>query len=201
MPSIPTIRYPKAVFDTELGQWVSDAEVAETCFTAFASKGKARQVTARLIVRRVRDANPGHTVMNAQGELFRVWRHHAVFTDSPRPMLAAEADHRRHAVIEQVIADLKNGPLAHLPSGSFAANSAWLVLAAMAFNLTRAVGVLAGRFHAKAVTATIRTQLITVAAKITRSARRATLRLPTRWPWATAWQRLFIAAIGPPPRT
>ena len=82
---------------------------------------------------------------NAQGELFRVWRHHAVFTDSPRPMLDAEADHRRHTIIEQVIADLKNGPLAHLPSGSFAANSAWLVLAATAFNLTRAVGAKTSR--------------------------------------------------------
>jgi hypothetical protein len=196
-----TIRYPKAVFDEELGQWVSDAEVAETSFTAFTSRGKTQQVTARLIVRRVRDANPAHVVANAQGELFPVWRHHAVFTDSPRPMLTAEADHRRHAIIEQVIADLKNGALAHLPSGSFAANSAWLVLAAMAFNLTRATGALAGRFHAKAVTATIRTQLITVAARVTRSARRATLRLPTRWPWTTAWQRMFTAAIGPPPAT
>ena len=65
---------------------------------------------------------------HAQAELFRVCRHHAVFTDSPLPMLQAEADHRRHAIIEQVIADLKNGPLAHLPSGKFAANSAWLVL-------------------------------------------------------------------------
>ena len=117
---------------------------------------------------------------NAQGELFPVWRHHAVFTDSPRPMLDAEADHRRHAIIEQVIADLKNGPLAHLPSVNFAANSAWLVLAAMAFNLTRATGVLADQFHAKAVTATIRAHLINVAARVTRSARRATLRLPTR---------------------
>ena len=196
-----TIRYPKAVFDEELDQWVSDAEVAETSFTAFTSRGKSQQVTARLIVRRVRDANPAHVIANAQGELFPVWRHHAVFTDSPRPMLVAEADHRRHAIIEQVIADLKNGSLAHLPSGSFAANSAWLVLAAMAFNLTRAVGALAGRFHAKAVTATIRTQLIIVAARVTRSARRATLRLHTRWPWATAWQRLFTAAIGPPPAT
>ena len=109
-----------------------------------------------------------------------------MFTDSPLPMLAAEADHRRHAIIEQVIADLKNGPLAHLPSGKFMANSAWLVLAAMAFNLTRAVGVLAGRVHAKAVTATIRAQLISVAARVTRSARRATLRLPA-------------AGHGPPP--
>ncbi len=77
----------------------------------------------------------------------RLWRHHAVFTNSPLPMIAAEADHRRHAIIEQVIADLKNGPLPHLPSGNFMANSAWLVLAATAFNLTRAVGVAAGGQH------------------------------------------------------
>ena len=67
-------------------------------------------------------------------------------TDSPLTMLQAEADHRRHAIVEQVIADLKNGPLAHLPSGRFNANGAWLVLATMAFNLTRAAGTLASRF-------------------------------------------------------
>ena len=113
---------------------------------AFAARGKTRKVCARLIVRRVRDANPHHVIVDAQGELFRVWRHHAVFTDSPLPMLDAERDHRRHAIIEQVIADLKNSALAHLPSGHFAANSAWLVLAAMAFNLTRADGPLASTF-------------------------------------------------------
>jgi len=69
------IRYPHAVFDDQLQQWVSDAEVAEVPFTAFASRGKARQVSARLIVRRVRDANPDHVTVDAQGELFRVWRH------------------------------------------------------------------------------------------------------------------------------
>ena len=113
-----TIRYPHAVFDEQLGQWVSDAQVAEVPFTAFASRGKKHAVTARLIVRRVRDQNPDHLVANAQGELFPAWRHHAVFTDSPLVMLQAEADHRRHAIIEQVIADLKGGPLAHLPSGT-----------------------------------------------------------------------------------
>ena len=193
------IRYPKAIFDEELQQWVSDAEVAEVPFTAFTSRRRADHVTARLIVRRVRDANPEHVIADAQGELFAVWRHHAVFTDSPLPMLQAEADHRRHAIIEQVIADLKSGPLAHLPSGSFAANSAWLVLTAMAFNLTRAVGVLAGQFHAKAVTATVRAHLIGIAARVTRSARRATLRLPTDWPWADEFQSLFTAATAPPP--
>ena len=56
------------------GQWISDAEVAEVPFTAFTSKPEARQVTGRLIVRRVRDANPDHVITNEQGELFRVWR-------------------------------------------------------------------------------------------------------------------------------
>ena len=193
-----TIHYPQAIFDDQLQQWVSDAEVAETAFTAFTSKPKARQVAARLIVRRVRDANPDHVQRNAQDELFRVWRHHAVFTDSPLPMLQAEADHRRHATIEQVIADLKNSALAHLPCGNFAANSAWLVLAAIAFNLTRAAGALASSFHAKATTATLRRQLINIAARVTRSARRSTLRLPATWPWAAAWQRLFTTTTGPP---
>jgi len=81
------IRYPKAVFDDQLQQWISDAEVAEIPFTAFTSKPQARQVTARLIVRRVRDANPDHMSVDAQGELFGVWRHHAIFTDSPLPLL------------------------------------------------------------------------------------------------------------------
>ena len=192
------IRYPKAVFDEQLGRWISDAEVAEVPFTAFRSRPKAQHISARLIVRRVRDQNPDHVHVNAQGELFRVWRHHAIFTDSPLPMLQAEADHRRHAVVEQVIADLKAGPLAHLPSGRFAANSAWLVLAAIAFNLTRAAGALASAFHAKATTATVRAQLINIAARVTRSARRTHLRLPAAWPWASAWQRLFTAATGPP---
>jgi hypothetical protein len=193
-----TIRYPHAVFDDQLGQWVSDAEVAEVPFTAFASRGKKYAVTARLIVRRVRDQNPDHLLPDEQGELFPAWRHHAVFTDSPLVMLQAEADHRRHAIIEQVIADLKNGPLAHLPSGRFNANGAWLALAAMAFNLTRAAGALASLFHARATTATIRRQLINIPARPVRSARRIHLRLPTNWPWADAWLDLFTNALGPP---
>jgi len=193
-----TIRYPRACFDEQLGQWVSDAQIAEVPFTAFASRGRRHAVTARLVVRRVRDANPDHRVANEQGELFPAWRHHAVFTDSPLTLVQAEADHRRHAIIEQVIADLKNGPLAHLPSGRFNANGAWLVLAAMAFNLTRAAGSLASRFHAKATTATIRRQLINVPARPVRSARRVHLRLPANWPWAADWLDLFTAAVGPP---
>ena len=148
------------------------------------------------------NARLGAKNMNAayQSELFTVYRYHAVFTNSPGPMLEAESAHRAHAIVEQVIADLKNGPLAHLPSGQFAANSAWLVCAAIAFNLTRAAGVLASAFHAKATTGTIRAQLITVPARLASSARKLTLHLPASWPWEPAWQQLFTGAGHGPPR-
>src|SRR6266702_1833982 len=100
------IHYPRAVFDGRLRRWLSDAEFPGIPYAACGSRGETLQLTARLIVRRVRDAHPVHVQLNAQGELFRVWRHHAIFTDSPLPMLTAEADHRRHAIVEQVIADL-----------------------------------------------------------------------------------------------
>jgi Transposase DDE domain group 1 len=186
------IKYPDAIFDEQQQRWISDAEVAEIPYTAFGSRTKAKQVTARLIVRRVKDLNPAN-----QSELFTAYRYHAVFTDSPLPMLAAEAAHRAHAVVEQVIADLKSGPLAHLPSGRFWANSAWLVCAAMAFNLTRTAGVLASAFHAKATTGTIRTQLINIPARLARSARRVILHLPAGWRWEHAWQQMLTGA-GPP---
>jgi hypothetical protein len=186
-----TIKYTNAIFDEASQQWISDAEVAEIGYTAF-SRSKAKKVTARLIVRRVKDQNPAN-----QSELFTAFRYHAVFTNSPLPMLAAEAAHRAHAIVEQVIADLKNGPLAHLPSGKFWANSAWLVCAAMAFNLTRAAGVLASAFHARATTGTIRAQLINVPGRLARSARRLTMHLPAGWPWEQAWQRMH-AGTGPP---
>jgi len=192
------IHYPNAVWDDEDQRWVSDAEVAEVPFTAFTSRPKAEQVTARLIVRRVKRLNPA-IHRSGQGELFSLYRHHPVFTDSPMPMLDAEVCHRRHAIIEQVIADLKGGPLAHLPSGSFPANSAWLVLAAIAFNLTRAAGCLASAFHAKAATATIRAQLITVPTRLARSARRLVLHLPRDWPWQPAAEQLFTRALHAPP--
>jgi len=187
------IKYTNALYDEQSQTWVSNAEVAEIEYTAFASKAQAKRVTARLIVRRVPDLNP-----NNQSELFTAYRYHAVFTNSPLPMLEAERTHRAHAIVEQVIADLKNGPLAHLPSGHFWANSAWLVCAAMAFNLTRAAGTLAGTVHARATTGRIRAQLITVPARLARSGRRLTLHLPAQWPWEQAWQRMLAGATGPP---
>ena len=188
------IKYTNAVYDEQAQAWISEAEVAEVPFTAFASKAKKKQATARLIVRRVPDVNPAN-----QNPLFTVYRHHAVFTNSPLPMLQAESDHRGHAIVEQVIADLKNGPLAHLPSGKFWANSAWLVCAAMAFNLTRTAGVLASTFHARATTGTIRAQLISVPARLARSARQLVLHLPLAWHWETAWSQLARAARHGPP--
>jgi hypothetical protein len=194
------IRYRDAVWDPEEQRWVSEAEVAAVPFTAFGSKNRRAQgVAARLIVRRVRRLNPAG-IGDGQTTLFAAYRHHAVFTDNPMPMLEAETCHRGHAIIEQVHADLKNSALAHLPSGRFAANSAWLVLATIAFNLTRAAGCLASTFHARATTATLRRQLINIPARIARSARRITVHLPQNWPWARQWTDLF-AATGPPHTT
>jgi hypothetical protein len=201
------ISYPNAVWDQDEQRWISDAEVAEVPFTAFTSRRKADHLTARLIVRRVKRLNPraarstttGSDAGTEQGELFAAYRYHAVFTDSAVPMLQAESTHRAHAIIEQVNADLKNGPLAHLPSGKFTANAAWLVLAAIAFNLTRAADCLASRSHAKATTGTLRTQLINVPARLARSARRLVLHLPEHWPWQDGLEQLLTATTGPPP--
>ena len=175
--------------------WISDAEVAELPFTAFTSRPKSDHVTARLIVRRVKRLNPN---TQTQGELLPGYRYHALFTDTTLGLVEAEAAHRDHAAIEAVIADLKDGPLAHAPSGTFTANSAWLALAAIAFNLTRAAARLASDTLGKARTGTVRRTLITVAARIANRARRRVLHLPRDWPWQTQLERLFDATLGPP---
>jgi hypothetical protein len=190
------IEYPRAVWDDRLGRWISDAQVAEVEYTAFASK-KGQAITARLIVRRVRDLNTPAAA--GQGELFTAWRYHAVFTDSPFTMLQAEEQHRGHAEAEQVFADWTDGPLAHLPSGSFPANAAWLALAAISCNLLRAAGSLASPASAKARGATLRAGLIEVAARTARHGRgHVTLHLPGDWHREHEWMNLFEAACGPP---
>lgn len=151
----------------------------------------------RLVVRRIPDLN----VTPGQDTLFDSWRFHAFFTTSALETVTADKTHRGHAIIEQVHADLKGSALAHLPSGRFCANAAWLVLAVIAFNLTRAAATLTGPTLAKATTATIRRKLITVPARIATSARRITLHLPRHWPWATAWTNLFTRVCGPPTQT
>jgi Transposase DDE domain group 1 len=188
------IRYPQAIYDEDTGRWISDAQIAETRYTAF--EGTRDAVTARLIVRRIRRDDP--TQVPGQGELIPHYRYHAVFTDSPFTLVQAESQHRGHAIIEQVNADLIAGPLAHLPSGRFPANDAWLTCAAIAHNLTRAAGHLAGSGYATARPASIRTRLITVAARLAHRARSIHLHLPDHWPWQAAFDNLFTAAHAPP---
>ena len=193
------IEYTDAVYDEQARLWVSRAEVAEVPFTAFSSKKAAEQVAGRLVVRRIPDLNPKKA--SGQATLFDTWRFHAFFTTTdPADLDTIDADktHRGHAIIEQVHADLKHSALAHLPSGRFTANAAWLVLAVIAFNLTRTAATLTRPDLAKATTATIRRKLITVPARVASSARRITLHLPTAWPWETAWTHLFTHGCGPP---
>jgi hypothetical protein len=189
-----SIRYPDAVFDDEGQCWISDAQVAKTTYTAFA--GTKYQVTARLVVRRVKRENP-----SGQGELLPGYRYHAFLTDTTFSTVDADLTHRAHAVIEQVFADLIDGPLAHLPSGRFAANGAWLVCATIAQNLLRAAGTLTSRTSGKARAATLRRQIINVAAHLAHRTHGIDLHLPTHWPWATRWQRLFQTTCRPDPAT
>ena len=192
------IQYTNAIYDPDTHTWISVAEVAEVPFTAFSSRPKKDQIHGRLVVRRIPELNRKKL---SQPTLFDTHRFHAFFTTSTLDTVTADQVHRRHAIIEQVNADLKNSALAHLPSGIFTANAAWLVLAVIAFNLTRTAGVIAdhaGRL-AKATTATIRRTLIAVPARLARSARRITLHLPEAWPWHTAFAQLFTATHAPPP--
>jgi Transposase DDE domain group 1 len=183
------IQYPQAIWDEDQQRWISDAQIAETGYTAFA--GTRHQVTARLIVRRIRRDDPAQ--IPGQEELLPQYRYHAVFTDSPFVLVQAEAQHRGHAIIEQVNADLIAGPLAHLPSGRFAANDAWLACAAIAHNLTRAAGHLAAGGYHSARPATIRTRLVAIAARLAHRARTIHLHLPAHWPWQAAFDNLVTA--------
>jgi len=199
-----TIEYTDAVLDETTGRWVSRAEVAETPFTAFAAQKTADRVPGRLVVRRIPDFNAEKNKATGQDTLFDVWRFHAFFTTADPALLdtvAADKTHRGHAIIEQVHSDLKGSALAHLPSGVFTANAAWLVLAVIAFNLTRAAATIAATELARATTATIRRKLITVPTRAATSARRLTLHLPTQWPWETAWTALFDRVSDPPAAT
>ena len=185
------IRYPQAIWDDDEQRWISDAEVAAVVYTAFASR-RQQAVTAGLIVRRVRRLAPEVTA--GQTELAPAWRYHAVFTDSPFETLQAEADHRDHAIIEQLNAELIDGPLADLPSGVFGANAAWLSCTGIAHNLLRAAAALASRYHGSARSGTLRRHLITVPARVAHRGRgQIMLHLPEHWPWYDAFDGLFNA--------
>ena len=161
---------------TPIPYWIEGgADVAETVYTPFADEGDARPV--RLIVRRVRPKE------GSQLALLTLYDYHPLITDRAGDALVLEADHRRHAEIENAIRDLKHGMgLNHLPSGRFAANGAWLAVQVMAHNLARwtaRLGLGAGIVTAK----TLRRRLFSLAGRITRSARRETIHLSTDWPW------------------
>lgn len=191
------IRYPQAIWEEAEQRWVSDAQVAEVPFVAFTGRRKAEHVPCRLVVRRVKRLQPVASDGTVQGELFATYRHHAFITNSTLPTVEADERHRDHAIVEQVIAELKNGPLAHLPSGKYAANAAWVAHAVIAFNLARAATVAAGQPRAR--WATVRTRLIHVPARIAATGRRLVLHLPRHWPWRTGWEQLWHNATGPPP--
>jgi hypothetical protein len=183
------VHYPGAVEDPDTGQLISDAEVAEIPYTLRC--GRARTLTVRLVVRRVKDAR-------YPDALFPVWRHHPFVTNSTLPTAEADITHRRHAIIETTFADLIDGPLAHLPSGLFAANCAWLSCAVIAHNLLRAAGTLAGGNHAVARGATLRRDLVNVPARFAAPARKPMLHLPAHWPRQIQWKSLWHNVIGYP---
>jgi len=167
---IPSVR--KAVEQIDDSAWQTieypeegEAQIAETTYGG-----------RRLIVRRIRLVGP-------QAQLWPDWRHFAFLTNRAENITLVEAEHRDHAVVEQVIADLKDQALAHFPSGEFNANGAWTVLAALAHNLlrwTQQVGLPNTTVRAAR---TLRRRLITIAGRLTRHGRSWTLHLPARWPW------------------
>jgi Transposase DDE domain group 1 len=142
-----------------------EAQIAETVYDG-----------RRLIVRRTR-------LVGAQAELWPDWRHFAFLTNRTDDLALVEAEHRDHAVVEQVIADLKDQALAHFPSGHFYANAAWTVLAALAHNLLRWTQLLGLADATVRAARTLRRRLLAVPGRLTRHARGWTLHLPARWPW------------------
>lgn len=146
-----------------------EAEIAETTLGS-----------ERLIVRRTR-------LIGAQAELFPEWRHFPFATNRTEAIELVEAEHRAHAVVETHIADLKDGALAHFPSGEFAANSAWCVIAALAHNLARWSALIGLPAEPRRAGRTFRRRYLRMPGRLTCSARRWTLHLPARWPWRDAF--------------
>ena len=177
------------------------AEIPETdwiTITDYPDTGQAQIAEARLgdlrlIVRRTR-------LLGTQAELWPDWRHHCFATNRTVPLLVTDIDHRDHATIELVIRDLKDQALAHFPSGQMHANSTWTVIAAIAHNLGRWT-TLIGLPHRPPQTARARRRhLLQIPARLTRTSRQWTLRLPTRWPWQTDFTTIQTAIRALPAR-
>jgi Transposase DDE domain group 1 len=139
----------------------------------------------RMIVRRTR-------LIGAQAELWPDWRYFPFLTNRTDDIAIVEAEHRQHAVVELAIRDLKDQALAHFPSGVFAANSAWTVIACIAHNLTRWTTLIGLPGHTVRAARTLRRRLLQIPGRLTRTARQWTLHLPARWPW----QHDFIRALA-----
>ena len=165
--------------------------MAETTYTPF--QGEPDAAPVRLIVRRVRPT-PG-----SQLALFANYSYHAFITDREGDTLQLEADHRRHAEIENAIRDLKYGVgLNHLPSGRFAANAAWMAVQALAHNLARWSARI-GLGEQVVTTKTLRRRFFSLAGRLTRSARRLTLHLPQHWPWGNRFCEALARLRSLPP--
>jgi len=167
---IKTVRAAVEAIDEDAWQRIDypeegEAQIAETVYGG-----------RRLIVRRTR-------LLGAQAELWPDWRHFCFITNRDEDIKIVEAEHREHAVVEQVIADLKDQALAHFPSGRFHANGAWTVLAALAHNLLRWTQLLGLPDTTIRAARTLRRRLLQVPGRLTRHARGWTLHLPARWPW------------------
>jgi hypothetical protein len=145
----------------------------------------------RLIVRRTR-------LIGKQAKLWPDWRYHAFITDRTDDLALVEAEHRQHAVVELAIRDHKDAALRHLPSGHYAANAAWCVIAALAANLARWTNILGLAQTTPQAQATLRRRLLTVPGHITRHGRRSHLRLAARWPWRDAWLACLTRLRGLP---
>jgi hypothetical protein len=168
---IKTVRAAVEAIDADAWQTIDDypeegeAQIAETVYGG-----------RRLIVRRTR-------LIGAQAELWPDWRHFCFLSNRDEQLALVEGEHREHAVVEQVIADLKDQALAHFPSGDFNANGAWTVLAALAHNLLRWTQLLGLPETTVRAARTLRRRLLQVPGRLTRHARGWTLHLPARWPW------------------
>ncbi|MGH2902502.1 MAG: IS1380 family transposase [Solirubrobacteraceae bacterium] len=160
-----------------------EAQIAETSLGDF-----------RLIVRRTR-------LVGAQAELFPDWRHHAFATNRTVPLLTADTDHRDHAQIELAIRDLKDQALAHFPSSQMHANSAWTVIAALAHNLGRWSTQIGLPDRPVQTARARRRHLLQIPARLTRTSRQWTLRMPARWPWQTDFTTVLDAIRQLPAHT
>ncbi len=185
--TIKTVRAAVEAIDETTWQPIAypddgEAQIAETTYDG-----------RRLIVRRTR-------LVGAQAELWPDWRHFCLITNRTEDITIVEAEHREHAVVEQVIADLKDQALAHFPSGEFHANGAWTVLGALAHNMLRWTQLLGLPATTVRAARTLRRQLIQVPGRLTRHARGWTLHLPARWPWHGDYTRALnrIRALPSP---